>query len=128
MGESRLSAPTEAEAWAAAPDDFRASQEELRSDPESDQRYLVRPQETFSPDSTFEELPERIDRQCCSWKSCGTVDLFKRLDSRVIDGKAVLLYEYARSSNEDTYFSSSTVEGLVEQLNDATHWPNRFWM
>lgn len=128
MSEAKRPAPTEAEAWAAAPADFRAHQEELRSDPENDQRYLVRPQETFSPDSTFEELPEYIDRQCCSWKSCGTTDLFKRLESRVIDGKAVLVYEYARGSNEDTYFSSTTVEGLVEQLNDATRWPNHFWM
>jgi len=127
MSESRRPAPTEAEVWAKTSAYFRTSQEELRSAPEEDQRYLVRPQETFSPDSTFEELPQYIDRQCCTGKSCGTVDLFKRLDSRIIDGQAVLIYEYARGSNEETYFSSTTVEGLVEKLNDAMYWPNRFW-
>ena len=127
MSKVKRPAPTEAEAWAAAPADFRENQEEIRSDPERDQRYLVRPQETFSLDSTFEELPQYINRQCCTWKSCGATALFKRLDSRIIDGKAVILYEYARGSNDEAYFSSFTVEGLVEQLNDATHWPNRFW-
>jgi len=127
MSEIKRPAPTGAEAWAAAPESFRAHQEELRNDPEADQRYLVRPQETFSPDSTFEELPEYIDRQCCVGKSCGSTDLFKRLESRVIDGKAVLLYEYARSSNGDTYFSSPTLEGLISKLNNPTNWPNRFW-
>lgn len=128
MSEAKRPAPTEADAWAAAPADFRASQEELRSDPENDQRYLVRPQETFSPDSTFGELPDYIDRQCCSWKSCGTVDLYKRITAQIYGEKAVLLYEYARGSNGEVYFTSSTVEGLVEQLNDATHWPNHFWI
>jgi len=128
MSEVRRPAPTEAEAWAATSESFRSHQEELRDGSEGDQRYLVRPQETFSLDSTFDELPQYIDRQCCTGKSCGTVDLFKRLESRVIDGQAVLIYEYARGSNEEAYFSSPTVEGLVEELNDATRWPNHFWM
>ena len=127
MSEAKRPAPTKDEAWAATSESFRVHQEELRSDPEADQRYLVRPQETFSPDSTFEELPEYINRQCCVGKSCGYTDLFKRLESRVIDGKAVLSYEYARGSNGDVYFSSPTLEGLIKKLNDATHWPNRFW-
>lgn len=124
MTESRRPAPTVEEVWAAAPDWLQESQKRALAAMDEDILWAREPQETYSPDASFDELPEKLERQCCPGKSCGTTQLVRAKSARLIGDEPVAVYSYVRSSNGDSYFSSITVEGLVARLNDPEYWPN----
>ena len=67
-------------------------------------------------------LPERIERACCWWKNDWPTDLYLDVTATVDHlGDVHKHYEYKRVSNGDVYFSSMTVDGLVELLDDQTY-------
>lgn len=119
-------APTVAEVWAAAPDWLRERQQEALAAMDDDILWAREPQETYSPDATFEELPDELSRQCCVGKTCGTTDLLKSKSAALIGDEAVVIYSYVRKSNGDSYFSATAVEDLVRRLNDPEYWPNSY--
>lgn len=124
MAAERRPAPTVEEVWAAAPAWLQETQHRALAATDEDALWAREPQETYSPDSGFEELPEELLRQCCPGKSCGTTQLLRIKTAELIDDEPTVIYSYVRSSNGDSYFSSKTVEGLVAQLNDPEYWPN----
>lgn len=119
-------APTLEEAWATEPELWKEQQEFLASSGD-ESRWARVPQPTVSPDASFEELPFRIERQCCVGKSCGDTVLLKRLRASVGDsGEVTLTYGYSRESNGDNYFQFRSMEELTAALNDPWYWPNRW--
>lgn len=121
-----LPAPTVEEVWAAHPEIYARHLLNLDADEARYQNFALIPQEIFSPSLSFEELPDVISRQCCPNKTCGATDLVKqRILVPAKDG-AVSLYGYVRDSNSETYFAESTVENLIEALNDPEYWPNHW--
>lgn len=124
MTESRRPAPTVAEVWAAAPKWLQEIQARNLAAMDDYILWAREPQVTYSPDATFDELPEELERQCCPDKSCGTTDLLKRKGAALMGDEAVVVYSYVRASNENDYFSATTVEDLVRQLNNPEYWPN----
>ena len=63
-------------------------------------------------------------RRCCSGKACSTY-LDRKVEA-VLDSEsptgASVTYTYDRG-NDITFFAASTVDGLIEQLNDPAYWP-----
>lgn len=122
---NRRPAPTVDEAWEASKLADRARDAELAADEDpSLRKFAAVPQPLYSPDISFEELPELIVRQCCPRKSCDTV-----LQKKMIRGDLTCEYLYVRASNGDVYsgLSAATVAELVAALNDPYYWPNH-WM
>ncbi len=121
-----IPAPTLEEVWAAHPEIYARHLLNLDADEERYRNFSLIPQELFSPSTSFEDLPDVISRQCCPGKTCGATALVKqRILAPVKDG-AVSLYGYVRDSNSETYFAESTVEELIEALNDPEYWPNHW--
>jgi hypothetical protein len=82
------------------------------------------PQPQYPLGTPFDELPDEIVRRCCSGKSCTTY--LDRSAEAVLDSEsptgATVYYAYKRG-NDDGFFVSSTVDGLIAQLNDPEYWP-----
>jgi hypothetical protein len=76
------------------------------------------PQPKFAATTSFDELPETVERVCCRGKSCAPTKLFK-FKNADLDG---VYYGYARGNDEE-YFATLTVTDLVEKLNDPDYWP-----
>lgn len=95
-------------------------------DQESMLQYLerIQPQPEVSA-AIHSELPKRISRKCCMFKSCGNTSLYFSLDSEVNEFEldTRVLFTYKRESNDDIFFQSYSVEGLVEKLNDPLYYP-----
>jgi hypothetical protein len=126
----RRPAPTIAELWASDPELLELQQELLGSADADERLWALTPQTPVSPDASFDELPETIERQCCYGKSCGATTLVKVREQGVLeeDGYSkdgVQGYGYSRQSNGDPYFDFASVEELVAALNDPRLWPNR---
>ena len=123
----RRPAPTFEEAWATLPAYLREREAEHRAsaDPE-DRKWLRVPQPLYSPDTPFNELPKRIIRQCCESKTCGGTDLYLERVEAVVDGTPATYFEYRRGSNDEVHFGASTLEELIEKLNDPARWPNQW--
>lgn len=124
MTEAKRPAPTLEEAWAKLDPEMRQRHEEALAATDWERLWALQPQPLFSPDASFEELPEEIFRQCCQFKSCGATHLVKRKSAMLVGDGAVVVYCYVRSSNEEGYFAAESVEELIEQLNDPQYWPN----
>lgn len=126
MTESRRPAPTVDEVWAAAPEWLQETQAEALAAMDEDILWAREPQKTYSPDASFDELPEKLERQCCVGKTCGTTRLLKAKSAELVGDEAVVIYSYVRSSNGDSYFSARSVESLVAKLNNPEYWPNSY--
>ena len=75
------------------------------------------------PEGTpYDDLPVRIQRQCCGWwKDCGVRPLYKtfRWRSDRYEQTPVREVGYRRESNDDWYFGPyDTVEKLVDAMNN----------
>lgn len=130
QGSEHRPAPTIAELWASEPELLELQQELLGSADADERLWALTPQAPVSLDSSFEELPETIERQCCYGKSCGATTLVKVREQGVLeeDGYSkdgVQGYGYMRESNSDPYFDFASVEELAAALNDPRLWPNR---
>jgi len=126
----RRPAPTIAELWASDPELLELQQELLGSADADERLWALTPQTPVSPDASFDELPETIERQCCYGKSCGAVRLIKVRDQKVnpesmYGSPGVRGYGYMRESNGDPFFDFASVEELAVALNTPSYWPNR---
>lgn len=118
----RRPAPTESQIWEQYPELHRRQVEHATDEDEDQRRWALVPQPTYSLDTPLAELPLWIIRQCCQGKTCGGTDLYLSSENT----PAGAYYGYRRGSNHDWHGpASSTVEGLVSQLNDPKWWPNQ---
>ena len=122
---NRRPAPTVDEVWKAHPDLAEQQAENLAAyDPDQNVDYrlfALVPQPLYSPDTPFEDLPQRIIRQCCPGKTCGGTTLHLVREDTV-QGPS---YGYRRDSNDEWHGPyGDTVAELVERLNDPNGWPN----
>lgn len=119
--QNRRPAPTMFETWEAHPELRQRQAEHAADDDEREHLWILVPQPLYSPDTPFEELPQRIIRQCCRHRTCGGTDLHLHRE-QTVQG---MTYSYRRGSNDDYFFGADTVAGLVEKLNDPEWWPNQ---
>jgi len=87
---------------------------------------LTIPQPKIAPGTWFDDLPESIERRCCPHKFCVTV-LEKRivptLDCSSPTGASVFYSYYRGNGERHDDFGASTVDGLIEQLNNESFYP-----
>lgn len=77
--------------------------------------------------ATEGDLPRKIERKCCQYKSCGNTDLMLEAHPRFEHVEAdqyrrVPFFHYVRESNGDVFWAGSLNE-IVERLNDPTWYP-----
>lgn len=74
------------------------------------------------------ELPKILLRKCCRHKSCFSTDLYLKAQqvTDLTTGENVTSFQYLRGSNDDVYFSASSVEEMLALLNDESYWPDHW--
>lgn len=70
------------------------------------------------------DFPRKITRWCCYWDKDNPTELYLDVEAHLDAlGEMWIYYQYKRQSNGDVYFSSQTVEGLREFVDDPKYIP-----